>query len=261
MKLNKILAGACAALMLTAACGSEKSNDNKDAIEFECYSFDVLAQYPDSLISPEEGGKYCRVTGNGVLPVRINDCDIVALRDTLCKMARVIMLSRNNAQPYLEDGLSIISQNSDSVNACSIETNTLAVDLVTPRLVVWKNFGFSYPCGAAHGIYATTFLNYSIQKGCILSLNDIFRPGYEEDLVEVLRRKLEAEDLTLLVSPSEIGVPADFRITTDGIEFVYGLYEIAPYSEGEVKVEIARYEIEDLFAPGAEDMLFGDSTD
>ena len=51
-------------------------------------------------------------------------------------------------------------------------------------------------------------------------------------------------------------MPADFEITETGIRFVYPLYEIAPYVEGEVKVDLASYELSDLLKEGVEDMLW-----
>ena len=250
-------AGAAILLPAMMACSGNKERNNAD-VEFDFYRYDVIAEYADSVASPLEGGDYCKVTGRGVLPRVIGNNDISMLRDSLCRLGEVILLGSKDAQPLLNSELSITSLDTDSVNACSEQGNELSVDLITPRLIVWKDFSYSYPCGAAHGMYNTSYVNYSIVNGEILSLNDIFKKGSSPALADIIRNKLEGENINLLKPLNEIEVPADFRISTHSIEFIYSLYEIAPYSEGEIKVEIERYELDGLFADGIEDLLFGD---
>lgn len=64
----------------------------------------------------------------------------------------------------------------------------------------------------------------------------------------MLRSKLKDGKYDLLVPLNEIGIPTDFEITESGINFIYGLYEIAPYSSGEITVEFATYELDDILA-------------
>lgn len=247
-------------LLIMASC-SENTKKDKDAqnIEFSTYSYQALAQLPDSLAVDVEGGAFCHLKGQGVLPEKIGDNDIFSLRDSLINLANIIMVEKGYVQPVIENDMTLCQENPNDSSACGLSVNELSIDMVTPQLIVWKDYNYNYICGAAHGMFSTTYVNYSIIDNKIFKLSDLFRPDYEGDLKELIRQKLSAENVTLLVPLDEVGIPDDFRITTHTLEFIYSLYEIAPYSEGEVTVEIDRYELESLFKENIESLLFGES--
>lgn len=241
---------------------SDGGDDNQNpVVEFEGFHYKVVALAPDSLSGDGPNGNLCEISGQGILPKKIGSQDITFLRDSLCRLAEIDYVDRKLVNPVLEEGLQLTEKNPAETESCGVKVNELSVDLVTPQLVVWKDYYYFYPCGAAHGGYNTTYVNYSILKGEILKLEDIFKPGYQSELLPLIRRGIEEQNLSLLVDLEEIDIPSDFRITTHTIEFIYSLYEIAPYSEGEIRVELPRYEIDDLFAPGAEELLFGTNLD
>ena len=245
--------------MISCSGGGNRENDR--VMEFRPYQFDAIAQIIDMDTVRTDGGDYCRVSGQGVLPVRCGNLDISLLQDSLTRLAEVIVVDKNLVQPALDNELELTQKDPESTEACSVMVNELSVDLVTPQLAVWKDYSYFYPCGAAHGMYSTTYVNFSIDMGKILSLSDIFKPGYVEELEKVLREKVTEMNVPLLVDINEVTVPSDFRITTHSVDFIYSLYEIAPYSEGEIMVSLPRYEIDSLFAEGAEEKLFGPSFD
>ena len=92
------------------------------------------------------------------------------------------------------------------------------------------------------------FVNYNLTTGTILSLSDLMKPGYEAPLAEMVRNKLAEDSVELLVDPKEIELPQSFAITTDGILFSFNPYQIAPYSEGIIKVELSLDEIFDYLS-------------
>lgn len=256
--MKVLLSIACCVGFIFTACTNGREN-NEELVEFEFYSYNCIGEYPDSLTVPLEGGQYCSISGNGVLPTKIGSLDVAFLRDSLTRLGEVIILDKQNAQPLLSDDLTLTELNPDSVNACGVKFNELAVDLVTPLLVVWKDYEYNILCGAAHGTYATSFVNFSIKEGKILTENDIFKDGTKTEITDIVRNKLETKNIDLLVPVNEIELPSNFRLTTHSIEFVYPLYEIAPYSQGEVKVEIDRYELVGLFKEGVEELIFGEN--
>lgn len=259
--ISPLLISFCA---LLSACSenSNKGDQENPIIELQSYQFDAIAQLTDSLsANSSEGENYWRVRGQGMMPKRIGDIDISALRDTLAKVAQIIIVNENLTEPALENDLLLTKKDPKDTEACSVMVNELSTDLVTPQLIVWKDYAYSYPCGAAHGTYDTEYINYSIPLKKILRLEDIFAPNYESALENVIREKLSEENVTLLVDLNEVKISSDFRLSTHSIDFIYGLYEIAPYSEGEIVVSIPRYEIDSLFAPGMEKILFGPSFD
>ena len=240
------------------SCGHNENQEGKNnEIEFFSYNFNVLAQLADSLQVPVEGGEYCQVKGQGVLPAHIGDYDVTMLRDSLCNLGQVILLEKDMAQPILEPGVTIVDAVDTDTSACSVSVNELSVDLLTPQIIVWKDYYYNFLCGAAHGMYSTTYVNFSLELKKILELNDIFSEGYENELTNMVRTKLLEEKVPLLVPIDEVKLPSDFRLTTHSIEFVFSLYEIAPYSEGEIKIELNCTEIEDGFKPDMEKIIFG----
>ena len=261
---NKLIVAAMTAgfPLILAACGDKKVVEEKDdvtpVVELVGYKYDAIANLPDSLVVPVDGGRYARVSGQGMLPRKIGKNDITELRDSLERLGSVLVLDNDNTEPRLSNGLVLVEIEPNDTIAGTTVYNQLSVAMMTPQLVVWKNYNYSYLCRAAHGTYNTTYVNYSIPKGKILSLSDIFKPGYEPELTNMLRDKLKEGNYDLITPINEIGIPKDFEVTENGVSFIYGLYEIAPYSSGEITVEFDSYELDGLFTQDLRPLLYGD---
>ncbi|MDE6754217.1 MAG: RsiV family protein [Muribaculaceae bacterium] len=259
-KMKKgIILSALAGCLLATGCGrsSEKADGFTSRVDLEGYEYDCIVELPDSLVTDGEGGKYVRFRGQGMLPSQVGGKKIASVRDSLMRLGGISMADRTGALPLLKEGYRLTRLDPEKISGCSERYNQLAVTLVTPRIVVWRDYVYSYLCGSAHGLYNTTYVNYSIPDGKILELTDIFKKGYEKELLSLIVERLKEDEVELSVKPEEVGIPSDFEIIESGIRFVWGLYEIAPYVEGEVTVDIATYEITDLLKPGVEEMLYG----
>lgn len=243
--------------MLASCGGSGKADGFTTNVELEGYEYNVVASLPDSLSMPAEGGKYMQMSGYGMLPVSIGGRDVELLRDSLRSLAGIYITDRGSTLPKPDDGMTLTDLTPDSTDCCSMAVNQLTVALASPKLVVWKNYSYQYLCQAAHGVYNTTFVNYSIEMGKILSLDDIFAGNYKERLLALIREKLVENKVDLTVGIDEVGIPDDFEVTESGISFVYPLYEIAPYVAGEVTVSLESYELSELFAPEMQKTLWG----
>ena len=261
-------AAAAVALALGACTGNRSGKDNaelslSDSIpqntSFESYTYDVIATATaDSTLShfPDSVGKW-RLVGDGVLPVKVGSHDITLLRDTLMKIAQVVCDKPGNALPSGVDGLEVSDQKVASTPYANTNVNSLGIAMMSPYVIVWERYVYNYFWGAAHGQYSTDYINYSALDNKVLSLSDLFVPGYERDLLEIVRQKLVEEDIPLLVGINEVELPANFRIRGNGISLVYPLYAIAPYSEGEVKVDLSVYDLDGLLTPRALEMILG----
>ena len=194
--------------------------------------------------------------GGGMLPVAGKDEKLVALRDSLLRMASVEFTEKGECAPVPDPELKVVKLSADSVAACGLSTNMLTVVLATPEAVVWEDYSYAYMCGAAHGNAACRYLNYSLGDGTILSLDDLMTTGYRDSLTELLRSRLaDREDI---FEDAEIGIPGQFRITSDGLQFVYQQYEIAPYSSGIIRVDLAAYELGDLLSARGRTLILGE---
>lgn len=257
MRYSRIIVSALLAGVLVSCggnAGKEKTigDEAAEKMEFESYSYDVIAQLPDSDSIPDaEGWKYCRVTGEGMMPVMIGGKDIAVLRDTLERLGSVTFASEKECGPRLGDGMSPTALSPDSVSACSETNNQLSIVMMTPRVVVWQEFMSAYRCRAAHGVYKTSFLNYDPVAGKVIGLADLMEPGYEKTLTEMIRQKLTADGVDLLEPVDEVGIPSQFRITSRGLRFLYGIYEIAPYAAGEIAVDFDSYELQEILRPAS----------
>lgn len=257
MKFGFVKAGFLAFVsILISACGGKNADDAAPGISLAGYEYDYIVQLPDSLAMDGEEGKYVRVSGQGVLPEKIGGHEMEFVRDSLMRLGGVAKIEGAKAKPILLPGYALTELDPHKDAAGSTRYNELTVTLVTPRIVVWRDYAYSYLFRSAHGVYNTTFVNYSIPQRKILQMSDLFKAGSEESLASLLRSKLEDDEVELSVPLNEVGVPNDFEITENGIRFVYALYEIAPYVEGEVAVELESYQLSELLQPGVEDLLW-----
>ena len=109
--------------------------------------------------------------------------------------------------------------------------------------------------GGAHGITQLLTMNFDEKTGEYITLSDIFIPGYESQLSELLLEKLlqatgaknieDLHDKGYLYS-MDMFAPENFILNDDGITFIYNPYEIAPYSIGRTELSVSNEEIEGL---------------
>ena len=252
--MKKFLYFASAALALLISGCNEKKSDTKSEVTqtrnivFESYSYDQIGTYQsgDSIAAP--GGKFIRFIGQGVLPQDIGDTDIKHLRDTLMKISNLSLNEDDKPIPNMPEHIEPTDMLANETEACGEVVSTLSTTLVNPRVVVWENIIYSYSCGAAHGNQSTKFINFSMNDGKILTLNDLFKPNYRKVLTKLVRKKLEDSSYTLLIPINKVELSDEFAITSKGIMFNYDEYEIAPYSEGAIQVELQTGEISDIIS-------------
>jgi len=259
MKMNYLGITALALVLSCGAysCGSSGKNEKKDTenetvtrdLKFESYTFDMMGKYigSDSLISPDEA--YVKFTSQGVLPRDLGDAAIKTLRDSLMSLVGIVDGDEGKPVPALPDSMEVVTVSGDSLDDTGYEYSTLSATLVTPRVVVWEAYRESYMWHAAHGNLSMSYLNYSLEDARILSLSDLMNPGYEKKLTEQIREKIKEEGISLLCDLNEVEIPKQFAITSTGILFSYDPYDIAPYSEGVVTVDLPMGDIVDILSP------------
>ena len=110
--------------------------------------------------------------------------------------------------------------------------------------------------GGAHGINQRIVMNFDNKTGQQLTLADVFVPGYEQPLNELLQEalieKVSAKDVDDLRSKGylysmEMFAPENFVLGEDEVTFVYNPYEIAPYAMGMVELTIDNDELTKLW--------------
>lgn len=245
-----------AGLFAATACGNGNkerkaseavSTETKD-LKFESYTYDYIGEFISSDTLDTPGGKYVKFSAEGVLPQDMGDKDVALLRDSLIKLAGIAIYDDGRPGPLMPDSMQLTELNAAETEACGYDASLLAATLVTPRVVVWEVEREGYPCLAAHGNHATYYVNYCIADGKIVSLNEMFRPNSDKKLAAIIRKEVAKMGVDLLCKPSEVPVSSQFELTSDGINFSYDPYEIAPYSEGTVKVHVSLGDLVDLLS-------------
>ena len=109
--------------------------------------------------------------------------------------------------------------------------------------------------GGAHGINQLLVMNFDNQSGHCYTLSDVFVPGFESQLNDLLLTRLmrqtdsysreQLQEKGYLYS-MEIFPPENFKLGADAITFVYNPYEIAPYALGSIELIITYSEISQI---------------
>lgn len=109
--------------------------------------------------------------------------------------------------------------------------------------------------GGSHSIKIQTATNFDCSTGDAVKLSDVFVPGYEQHLTDVLLRLLKektgATDINSLrdkgyLYSSDMFVSANFILGQDAITFIYNPYEIAPYELGATELTVDYDDIDNL---------------
>lgn len=116
--------------------------------------------------------------------------------------------------------------------------------------------------GGAHPSTFTTWTNFNILTGKILTKKEVFQENTDPKIIELIQksllteanRRLETDTITSLQGLRENGVllnvdlyvPENFLITAEGISFLFNRYDIAPYVVGDFQLDIPYTEIRNL---------------
>lgn len=133
----------------------------------------------------------------------------------------------------------------------SVRTNSLAidydVDVVTPEkdpiISVRLNIE-GMQAGRAHPYHQHRVINFALNKGIILTLDDVFKPGsnYLKTIASYCNKKLNSS-LTdkWMITEGTKPLPKNFinwNMESDGILITFDEYQVAPYVNGPQEVEI-----------------------
>lgn len=100
--------------------------------------------------------------------------------------------------------------------------------------------------GGAHGLSISKFIIIDLNDGHRLSLDEIFRPDYRNDLRDILNAQVRKQyDIANNTDLRDAGFwvesfdPSEnFYLNKDGLGFYYNQYEVAPFAMGPVDIFI-----------------------
>jgi hypothetical protein len=111
--------------------------------------------------------------------------------------------------------------------------------------------------GGAHGLESVFCTVFDMSQNKALNLSDVFKPGYEIELQQILEKQLREqydipEGAPLNAPPAgilfnkELALTDNFYLTGNGIGFIYNPYEVAPYVVGQIELFVPFSQISDI---------------
>lgn len=135
---------------------------------------------------------------------------------------------------------------SDYISHIENYSSQFGIDYLSEKVVSINKLVYEYT-GGAHGNYATVNSVYSLENGNKLKIEDLITDLKNPDLINVIKDKLikiEGRDANSYFGLDEISIENNnFYLTSKGLVFTWGIYEIGPYAIGETRVLIPTEEI------------------
>lgn len=123
----------------------------------------------------------------------------------------------------------------------------IAIEFINPDMLGLRISAYEFS-GGAHGNDTTQFRNYDLRTGQRLSLNDLFKPGYQKALNQEAEKvfrtqkqltrwqSLEAAGFTF--PNNRFAINNTLLMTPTGLVVHFNTYEIAPYVSGPTEIEM-----------------------
>lgn len=127
----------------------------------------------------------------------------------------------------------------DSTNFSSV--STFDIDYIDEKIIVLGNYNYLYS-GGAHGTYSNDGVAFSLASGEQLSneANTLLKDVGDTRLLSLVNARLSEEYGDSIEDNVAL---SKFKITSSGVEFYWGIYEIAPYAVGIVRINFTFAEL------------------
>lgn len=134
----------------------------------------------------------------------------------------------------------------------------IAVHQNTPSYVCLASDAQSYT-GGAHGSYYTRYIHYDAQEQKEIVLTDWVRPERLNELAAIAERFFRADEGlapnqsldSYFFENSRFSLPDNFYLANGKLHFLYNIYEIKAYSEGQTTLSIPFAEVAHLMSDRA----------
>lgn len=143
----------------------------------------------------------------------------------------------------------MLSEYGSAASFDHVKERKLSLLCASDNLLCFQLFSFAFE-GGAHP--QTSYLNicYDPRSAKMIKMADLFRQDRHSEIARLINLRLQDRKTRLFdevpVFPNE-----NFMIQRDGIEWLYNQYEIAPYSEGQIRVFVPLKELRAFLKPEA----------
>lgn len=152
-----------------------------------------------------------------------------------------------------EEALKLIEKNYQDSKATLQEYGDIAIrdssqityvgqrDNIATFIRYWDSY-----TGGAHGLYGTNYLNVDLNKKTMISLDSLMSKAHQEQAKAILwnryleKTRMEAQDAKAepFITEADFDLVDNFYFSSEGINFVYPVYALAPFVEGEVTLTL-----------------------
>ena len=125
-------------------------------------------------------------------------------------------------------------------------------------IISYDVYAYSFT-GGAHGLAGDYVMNFNLKDGTLVGEGDFFVPGYQEELSALLtahlRESMPDEDSYNALFVKDIEPNGNFKVSEEGVTYIYGPYEIGPYYLGSIEVTVPWEELGTLVYDGPTEIL------
>ena len=125
-------------------------------------------------------------------------------------------------------------------------------------IISYDVYAYSFT-GGAHGLAGDYVMNFNLKDGSLVGEADFFVPGYQEELAGLLtahlRESMPDEDSYNALFVKDIEPNGNFKVSDEGVIYIYGPYEIGPYYLGSIEVTVPWEELGTLVYDGPTEIL------
>ena len=149
------------------------------------------------------------------------------------KLSDIKNILSNNMLPFYNDWRP--GEGEYGYNYYSI--SEYGIDYLSEKIVSINKYLYEYT-GGAHGIHGKIYKVYSLSNGERLKIEDILIDVNNLDLINKVKEKLlsNADEESYFNLDALSLQENNFYITSKGLTFTWGIYEIAPYATGDSEV-------------------------
>lgn len=148
------------------------------------------------------------------------------------KLSDIKNILSNNILPFYNEwaGEGEYGYNYDSISEYGI-------DYLSEKIASINKYFYEYE-GGAHGVHGKIYKVYSLSNGERLKIEDILIDVNNLDLINKVKEKLlsNADEESYFNLDALSLQENNFYITSKGLTFTWGIYEIAPYATGDSEV-------------------------
>ncbi|MDP4237905.1 MAG: RsiV family protein [Bacteroidota bacterium] len=179
----------------------------------------------------------------------------------------VLLFTKDLVADYKENNSPLLSE-VDSTNRYSFNNEHVVSGfslLSDKKIYVYGIERYVY-MGGAHGLETRNYYNFDLKTGKTISEKDLFKPNYETELSELIKKRIveeskemkETKDTEPILSLEDtdfwedsIKPNGNFYITDEGINYVFNPYEIAPYYMGQTEVTLPFNRLKNVLKPNS----------